>query len=78
MNTIELRKELINRISHIEDVDFLNAIKTILDYKKAEQFIYLTKQDEEELLRASEDGNAGHYTLHSEMDKKVEEWLKEK
>jgi hypothetical protein len=34
MNTIELKKELIYRISRIEDVDFLNAIKTILDHKE--------------------------------------------
>ena len=27
MNTIDLKHELINRISGIEDVDFLNAIK---------------------------------------------------
>jgi len=34
MNAIQLKQELIHRISKIEDLDFLNAIKTILDYKK--------------------------------------------
>ena len=32
MNAIELKQELIHRISRIEDIDFLNALKTILDY----------------------------------------------
>jgi len=34
MNTIQLRQELIHRISIIDDLDFLNAIKAILDKKK--------------------------------------------
>ena len=38
MIMIELRKELITRISEIEDNDFLYAIKTILDYKNKENF----------------------------------------
>jgi len=78
MNTIELKKELINRISRIEDVDFLNAIKTILDYKKREPFIELTSEQENELLLASEEGKEGIFLSQSEMDKKVNEWLREK
>jgi len=78
MNTIELKRELINRISKIEDVDFLNAIKTILDYKRREPFIELTPDQEYELLLASEKGKEGDFISQSEMDKKVNEWLKEK
>ncbi len=77
MNTIELRKELITRISEIEDKDFLNAIKTILDYKNKEKFHHLTNEDEEELIRASEEGKSGQFILQSEMDKKAEKWLRE-
>jgi hypothetical protein len=78
MNTIELKQELITKISGIEDMDFLNAIKTILDYRNKESFIDLTKEEEEELLRASNEGKNGQFILQSEMDKKVVEWLKEK
>jgi hypothetical protein len=78
MNTLELRQELINRISGIEDLDFLNAIKTILDYKKTEPSIELTTDQEKELLLASSDGKKGNYITHSEMDKKVEKWLRER
>lgn len=73
MNTIELKQELINRISGIEDVDFLNAIKTILDYNRKEPFIELTKDQELELLIASKDGEKGNFKSQSEMDKKVEQ-----
>jgi hypothetical protein len=78
MNTVELRQELINRISGIEDVEFLNAIKTILDYKKKEPFIEITAEQEKELRLASSEGKKGDFISQSEMDKKVEKWLKEK
>ena len=75
MNAIELKQELIQRISRIEDIDFLNAIKTILDYKKKDPFIELTTVQEKELLFASEEGKKGNVISQSEMDHKVEEWL---
>ena len=77
MNTIELRKELITRISEIEDNDFLNAIKTILDYNNKEKFIHLTNEEEKELIQASEESKGGQFILQSEMDKKAEKWLRE-
>ena len=76
MDTIELKKELIKRISDIDDAEFLNAIKTLLDYKKKEPYIDLTAEQEKELFTASEEGKMGNYTSQSEMDKKVQEWLK--
>jgi hypothetical protein len=75
MNAFQLKQELIHRISIIEDIDFLNAIKTILDYKKKESFIELTADQEKELLFASEEGENGNVISQSEMDQKVEEWI---
>ena len=78
MNAIQLKQELIQRISRIEDIDFLNAIKTILDYKKKEPYLELTADQEKELLFASKEGKKGKVKSQSEMDQKVEEWLSEK
>ncbi len=78
MDTIQLKQELIRRISRIEDIDFLNAIKTILDYKKKESFIELTADQEKELLFASKEGKKGNVISQSEMDQRVEEWIREK
>ncbi len=75
MNTIQLKQELIHTISRIEDIDLLNAIKTILDYKKKEFFIELTADQEKELLFASNEAKKGNVISQSEMDQKVEEWL---
>jgi hypothetical protein len=75
MDTIQLKKELIHRISGIEDIDFLKAIKTILDYKKKDTIIELTADQEKELLFASKEGKNGNVISQSEMDQKVEQWL---
>ena len=71
MNAIDLRHELISRIAGIEDVNFLNAIKTILDYKKNEPFIELSSELESELLKASEEGKKGEFISQSKMDKSI-------
>ncbi len=39
MTTIELKKELINRIAEINDITFLKAIKTILDSKTKNEIL---------------------------------------
>ncbi|MFZ4544780.1 MAG: hypothetical protein ACOYOA_12075 [Saprospiraceae bacterium] len=75
MNTLQLQQELIQRISRIDDIEFLNAIKTILDFQKKETYIELTATQEKELLLASEEGKKGYAITQLEMDQKVEEWL---
>lgn len=44
MTTLELKKQLINKISGIDDDDILHALITILDFKKKEPFIALTAE----------------------------------
>ena len=78
MGTIELKKELVERILEIDDFDFLNAIKTILDFKNKRNFIELTLEQEKEILLASEEGKKGINLSESQLDEMVEEWLKEK
>ena len=48
----------------------------IVDYEKRKAFIELTDEQETELLYASKEGRSGNFTLQSEMDQKVKEWLK--
>ena len=77
MNTFQLKQELIHKISRIEDIEFLNVIKTILDYKTKDSFIELTADQENELIHASREVQKGKVILQSEMDEKVEQWLNE-
>jgi len=77
MNAIEIQKQLIERISGITDIELLNSIKAILDFKKKEPFLYLTPEEEAELKGASKDVREGKFVYQSDMDQKVEVWLKE-
>lgn len=77
MNAIDLKEELRERISEIDDIEFLNAIKSVLDCKKTEAFIMLTEDQVNELTLASEEGRKGNYFTRDEMDAKVKAWLEE-
>jgi hypothetical protein len=78
MNTTQLKHNLMQRISSFEDIKFLEAIKTILDYNKIEPFIELTDKLANELQIASLEGKEGKVISQAELDIKVEQWLKEK
>lgn len=78
MTTIQLKKELINSISTIEDIDFLKAIKTIIAHSKKESKIELSISQEKELMYASKEGKKGKFKTQIEIDQNVEKWLKEK
>ena len=65
-------------LKRLIDIDFLNALKTILDYHTKDTFIELTADQEKELLYASKEGQNGHVISQSKMDEKVEQWLSER
>ena len=67
MNNTQLKHYLIQRISNIEDIKFLEAIKTILDYNKIEPFIELTDKLASELKSAILEGKEGKVTSHAEL-----------
>ena len=75
MDTFQLKQELIQHISKIEDRDFLNSIKIFLNYEKRKNIIELSDEQEKELLYASKEGKNGIIISQSEMDQKVEEWF---
>lgn len=75
MNTLELQKEIIARIATVTDIELLDSIKTLLEFRSKEPFLNLTSEEEEELLLASNQAKEGQFIYQNEMDKKVQEWL---
>lgn len=78
MTAIELKKQLINRITAIDDISFLKAIKTILDTKSASQVLMLTDEQRNEILESKKQIEQVFFIDQSEMDKKFDKWLNEK
>ena len=76
MTTIALKKLLINRIAEINDVSFLNALKTILESKT--QSLFLTSQQRFEIIESRKEIEAGLFVEQVELDKEFNKWLNKK
>jgi hypothetical protein len=75
MTAIELKNLLIHRIAEINDVSFLNAIKTILDTKTQSQTIKLTPEQRNEIQESRKEVEQGLFIEQVELDKEFNKWL---
>jgi hypothetical protein len=78
MTTIALKKLLINRIAEINDVSFLNALKTILETKTQAQTLSLTPEQRIEIIESQKEIESGLFVEYGELDKEFNKWLSEK
>lgn len=75
MTTIELKKVLIHRITEINDISFLKALKTILESKTDTEVISLTVEQRNEIIASRKEIEQGLFIEHELLDKKVSGWL---
>ena len=78
MTTLQLKKILINQINEIDDVTFLNEIKSIFDSKSKNQILKLSPQQRQEINASKRDLRNGNLIAQSELDKEVAKWANEK
>ncbi|MDP2888052.1 MAG: hypothetical protein Q8P34_03680 [Bacteroidota bacterium] len=78
MTTLQLKRLLINRINEIDDIAFLNEIKSILDSKSKQQILKLTQEQRLEIHESKKEIEKGYYIEQSEIDQEVERWANEK
>lgn len=78
MNTIELKNILIHRISEIDDISFLNAIKTILDSKTNKEVITLTVEQRDEIISSKKEIEQGLFIDNNDLDAEIKGWLSAK
>jgi hypothetical protein len=77
MNTVDLKNILIHRISQINDLSFLEALKTILDSKSETKTIQLSDKQFQEIIDSKKEIEEGLYIDNDELNNEVSEWLKE-
>jgi hypothetical protein len=75
MTAIQLKRLIIHRITEIDDISFLNEMKTILDSKAQSQVLHLTPEQRMEIDESKKDVEKGLFIEQSELDKEVEKWL---
>ena len=75
MTAIQLKTLLIHRISEINDISFLKALKTILDSKTEGEVIQLTQEQLDEIITSKKEIEQGLFIENNTFDKEVKQWL---
>jgi hypothetical protein len=78
MTSIELKRLLAQRISEINDISFLQAIKSILDSNADKEFMNLTAEQTNNILHSKKEIEQGLYSEQEIIDLEVAKWAKEK
>lgn len=78
MTKIELQNLLIHRISEINDISFLEAIKTILDSKSEAAVLPLTVDQRDEILASKKEIEQGLSIENTVLEDEIAGWLKAK
>ncbi len=76
MTKIELQNLLIHRISEINDISFLEAIKTILDSKSEAAVLPLTVEQRDEILASKKEIEQGLSIENTVLEDEIARWLK--
>lgn len=78
MRTVELRHIISEQLSHIEDISFLNALKTIIDSKIAQE-VYALNDYEKRRIETTRQQLKNEQTIsHDELQSEVDKWLNTK
>lgn len=78
MSTIDIRKKIIDQLSNIDDISFLNAIKTLVDSKAEEKTYKLSEFQKERIRLGREQLSKGQTISHEALQKEIDQWLKSK
>jgi hypothetical protein len=78
MTAIELKTLLIHKISEINDISFLKALKTILDSKSDTEVIQLTQEQLDEIIASKKEIEQGLSIENRILEKEVKLWLNAK
>ncbi|MEI7831505.1 MAG: hypothetical protein WCI31_17125 [Prolixibacteraceae bacterium] len=78
MTTLELKRAMMHRITEINDVSFLKAVKIILDSKTDNEVITLTPEQKQEIIASKKEIEQGSFIDHYQLNKDVSKWLNEK
>jgi len=78
MGTLELRHIITERLSHIDDVSFLNAIKTIIESKVSERTYSLSDYQKKRIDVARQQLKNKQTISHDDLQKEIDQWLSSK
>jgi hypothetical protein len=78
MHAAQLKDMVIDKIYGINDVDYLKALKKILDMGKRSEEIYYLNDKQRNVINIGKQQIAnGEYISNEELEKEEDEWLNE-
>lgn len=78
MSTLELRHIITEHLSHIDDVSFLNALKTIVESKVTDGDYRLSDFQKKRIDLARHELKSGQTITHDDLQKEIDQWLNSK
>ena len=78
MSTLELRNSIIEQLSTIEDVSFLNALKTIIASKVSDSVYELSDFQKKRIELGRQQLKDGQTISHEDLQKEIDKWLSSK
>lgn len=78
MTVIDIRNKIIQKLQEINDISFLEAVKTIIDSKAEKNVFYINEEMENILHERKEKIEKDGFIKNDDVFKESEEWLKGK
>ena len=76
MTVIEIRNQIIKKLQEINDLSFLEAVKTIIDSKTEKQKVFYINEEMENILHERKERiEKGDFVDNDDVFKESEEWL---
>ena len=78
MSTIELRHLITEYLSHIDDVSFLKALKTIIESKVSEGVYHLSPEQKKRVDMGIDQLRNGQTIPQENLQTEIDQWLSSK
>jgi hypothetical protein len=78
MSTLELKHIITEYISNIEDISFLNELKTIIESKVSENIYILSDYQKKQIELSRQELKNGQTITHEDLQKEIDQWLSTK
>lgn len=77
MSTLELRQTITEYLTRIEDIAFLNAIKTMIELKVADETYILSDDQMSRVEEGREQFRQGQTISNESLKAEIDQWLNE-
>lgn len=78
MSSVEIKNIIAHYLDNINDVAFLEAIKTIMESKVEKAYYQLSDQQKQRVREARAEYESGNTLPHKEVQDNIDQWLNSK